>query len=161
MMARMTTGEAGAAPAHAEHIFELRWTELVIEKTKDEDGDTMKKKLGDGSFGTVFAGRLRGASVAIKANKLPTTKSKADFMAECEVLSRLRHPHLCGFFGAAIQGTQGRMATERLACTLLAAVHHPKEVGRLPLTHDERMYIMAEVRQSPGWVRAKGKVQRV
>ena len=145
MMAKMTPEEAAAAPLPMEHVFEVRWAELVIEKTSDEDGDTVKKKLGSGSFGAVFAGFFRSAGVAIKAIELPTTKSKTDFVAECSVLSRLRHPHVCDFFGAAIKGQQGRMAIERLHCTLLAAVHHPEDVGRPPLSYNERMRLTAEV----------------
>lgn len=150
MLAHMTAGEDADAAAPMKHVFEVQWKEIVIEKITDEDDNTIKKKLGAGSSGKVYAGVFRNTSVAVKSILLTTDKAEADFIAECSVLSRLRHPNICDFFGAAIKGSQGRMAIERLNCTLLVAVHRPEEGGRLPLSADERMRITAEVRRRLG-----------
>lgn len=146
-MSRMARDKMSMAAASIKHLFEVQWAELVVEKMEDDDGDTIKVELGRGGFGVVFAGNFRTEPVALKQVSLDTPQAKTDFISECATLSRLHHPNVCGFFGAAWndKNTMGRMAIERLHCSLVAAIHNPASVGRAPLDNVIRLRVTSEV----------------
>lgn len=158
MMTRMCKNQADTLPP-LEHAFELHWNEIVIETEEHEEGYRVQKTLGSGGFGVVFAGHFRAEPRAIKVLGLDTPSAKRDFLAECGMLSRLHHPNICNFYGAAIhpKGTSGRLVIERLHCSLAAAVHNAASVGRAPLTDIERLRLTSEVSKKgkrEGWARA-------
>ena len=51
-------------------------------------------KIGEGGFGTVYGGRLRGLEVAVKRLSLLGLQSEAELHRELEVLSSISHPHI-------------------------------------------------------------------
>ena len=62
-------------------------------------------RLGEGGFGEVFEGRLRGTPVAIKRSTLPEAQraqALAEFMAEANAMSKCRHANLLPLLGACI-----------------------------------------------------------
>lgn len=70
------------------------------------------RRLGEGTYGTVFRGCLRdGTEVAIKFLASP---KEGGFREEVEVLSRFRHPNLVILMGFARQGRQRYLVYELL-----------------------------------------------
>jgi len=56
--------------------------------------------LGQGSFGTVYAGKKNGLPVAIKELNPDTSEDDLiAFMNECQILARVRHPYCCEYIG--------------------------------------------------------------
>jgi hypothetical protein len=51
-------------------------------------------KIGEGGFGSVYGGRLRGLDVAVKKLSLLGLQSEAELHRELEVLSSISHPHI-------------------------------------------------------------------
>ena len=77
------------------------------------DDLTFERKLGEGSFGEVWAGKLRGTeAVAIKRVRMARIKNEVieDFCAECEIMAQLRHPNLVLFHGAVYKDGPDRLA---------------------------------------------------
>jgi len=73
-----------------------------------------ERLIGQGGFGTVYAGKWRGTPVAIKV--LVCKKMTADLIAEFEkevaMMSSLRHPNICLFMGAVIDSPHRCIVTE-------------------------------------------------
>ncbi|XP_015882779.4 LEAF RUST 10 DISEASE-RESISTANCE LOCUS RECEPTOR-LIKE PROTEIN KINASE-like 1.1 [Ziziphus jujuba] len=70
------------------------------ELLKATDNFDSAQKLGDGSSGTVYFGKLYdGRTVAVKQMKGNDPKRVEKFMNEIEVLSRLRHQNLVSLYG--------------------------------------------------------------
>ncbi|XP_057307035.1 uncharacterized protein LOC130645160 isoform X2 [Hydractinia symbiolongicarpus] len=69
---------------------------------KREEIDLMKKKIGDGGWGTVEVGKFRGTEVAVKKihNLIISDYSRGLFEREMTIASRCRHPCLVQFIGA-------------------------------------------------------------
>ena len=79
--------------------FDMRMQPYLIRYADLEFGE----KLGEGSFGEVRRGTLRGSDdVAIKRVRITRVNdaSVADFRAECEIMLQLHHPNLVLFHGA-------------------------------------------------------------
>ncbi|KAI8006425.1 hypothetical protein LOK49_LG07G01583 [Camellia lanceoleosa] len=62
---------------------------------------SMSLKIGQGSYGSVYLGKLRGDDVAIK--QMNDTKSK-EFMSELNILCRVHHTNLIKLIGYATGG---------------------------------------------------------
>ncbi|XP_028108627.1 lysM domain receptor-like kinase 3 isoform X3 [Camellia sinensis] len=62
---------------------------------------SMSLKIGQGSYGSVYLGKLRGDDVAIK--QMNNTKSK-EFMSELNILCRVHHTNLIKLIGYAAGG---------------------------------------------------------
>ena len=73
---------------------------------------TLNSKHGEGRFGEVWKGYLRGSElVAIKTPKLDQT-SVSDFLHEAEVMKLIRHSNVVSLKGVCTQGTQLLIITE-------------------------------------------------
>lgn len=59
--------------------------------------------LGEGSFGTTYRGRWRGADCAVKVVRISKPDEANSFLREVEALSLLRHPNIMPFFGALVE----------------------------------------------------------
>jgi tRNA A-37 threonylcarbamoyl transferase component Bud32 len=73
------------------------------------DQIVVEKKVGEGSFGTVYAGVWRGGKVAIKTIQGDNFSQHEldEFLAEAEVMSKLRpHANVVQFFGVSF-GAEG------------------------------------------------------
>ncbi|OMO90857.1 hypothetical protein COLO4_18838 [Corchorus olitorius] len=62
---------------------------------------SMSLKIGQGSYGSVYLGKLKGTDVAIKQMK--NTKSK-EFLSEINILCKVQHPNLIELIGYAAGG---------------------------------------------------------
>ncbi|CAM0944662.1 unnamed protein product [Alopecurus aequalis] len=81
-------------------------------------------KIGEGGFGCVYKGSLRGTTVAIKLLHPESLQGQPEFHQEVAVLSRVRHPNLVTLigscreaFGLVYEFLPNGSLEERLACT--------------------------------------------
>lgn len=92
---------SGTSSKHADRAEEFTLSELAAAT----DNFSLENKIGSGSFGTVYKGKLPdGRDVAIKRGDTgPRTKKfqekESAFQSELAFLSRLHHKHLVGFVG--------------------------------------------------------------
>ena len=65
-----------------------------------------EKKLGSGSYGTVYLGRYYKTPVAIKElnEKQTNQAAKRYFIREAEILTHLKHPNIVSCFGYSLDG---------------------------------------------------------
>eukprot|EP00041_Stephanoeca_diplocostata_P030984 m.951137 g.951137 ORF g.951137 m.951137 type:complete len:899 (-) comp23863_c0_seq1:429-3125(-) len=96
-----------------------------------EEHVVFEKRVADGSFGDVWAGRWGNHAVAIKVLKASIEDSfdtgvAEDFQRECKTLQSIRHPNLLIFYGAGTtsQDRKPFMVTEFMALGSLRKVLH-------------------------------------
>ncbi|CAI5463111.1 unnamed protein product [Closterium sp. Yama58-4] len=70
-----------------------------VQLTRATDNWAAENRLGRGSFGTVYKGRLLGCMVAVKRLEGGGWQGSAEYRMEVEVLSRMRHPHIVLLMG--------------------------------------------------------------
>ncbi|XP_011024259.1 PREDICTED: serine/threonine-protein kinase CTR1-like isoform X3 [Populus euphratica] len=77
-----------------EEDLDVPWSELLL-----------KKKIGSGSFGTVYHADWRGSEVAVKILEEQEfhTERFEEFLSEVSIMKRLRHPNIVLFMGAVTQ----------------------------------------------------------
>eukprot|EP00727_Mastigamoeba_balamuthi_P013386 m51a1_g8670 putative protein kinase (621) ;mRNA; f:122130-124519 len=80
---------AASTPKSAAFEWEIPYRELQLEK-----------RMGEGSFGVVFRGKWRGCTVAVKRTHSPRP---AALRHEITLMSKMRHPSIVLFMGAATQ----------------------------------------------------------
>eukprot|EP00727_Mastigamoeba_balamuthi_P009946 m51a1_g5574 putative serine-threonine protein (634) ;mRNA; r:610301-614671 len=82
----------------------------------DFDELQLGEAVGEGSFGTVYRGKWRGNTVAIKELKSHLIKFnsdvKSDFFREIENMEQLKSPHIVQFYGAVITPEHLCLVTE-------------------------------------------------
>ncbi|WCJ28615.1 Concanavalin A-like lectin protein kinase family protein [Euphorbia peplus] len=75
---------------------EFKYEELKM-ATGDFDGN---KKLGEGGFGVVYKGEIQESEIAVKKFSRENVKGrKEDFLAELQIIHRLRHKNLVRLVG--------------------------------------------------------------
>lgn len=73
------------------------------------------KMIGEGSFGTVFKGRWRENTVAIKVAKqtmLQMSYVREDFIREVDLMEHIRSPYIITLFGAVVTPSKMCLVTE-------------------------------------------------
>ncbi|XP_061975814.1 serine/threonine-protein kinase CTR1-like isoform X4 [Populus nigra] len=77
-----------------EEDLDVPWSELLL-----------KKKIGSGSFGTVYHADWRGSDVAVKILEEQEFHAERfeEFLSEVSIMKRLRHPNIVLFMGAVTQ----------------------------------------------------------
>eukprot|EP01114_Cavostelium_apophysatum_P012946 TRINITY_DN3026_c0_g1_i3.p1 TRINITY_DN3026_c0_g1~~TRINITY_DN3026_c0_g1_i3.p1 ORF type:complete len:825 (-),score=196.16 TRINITY_DN3026_c0_g1_i3:49-2523(-) len=96
------------------------------------DSIAVGKKLGTGHFGEVYSGVWLGCGVALK--KLRNPQQVADFIAEADVLLKLRHPNLLAYFGLFVGPNADQYIVTELMSkgSLLDLIRAEKNVFTLP-----------------------------
>eukprot|EP00271_Cylindrocystis_brebissonii_P003739 TRINITY_DN14_c0_g1_i1.p1 TRINITY_DN14_c0_g1~~TRINITY_DN14_c0_g1_i1.p1 ORF type:complete len:972 (-),score=181.63 TRINITY_DN14_c0_g1_i1:2662-5499(-) len=118
---------------------EYTWEEIMAAT----DNFRADKKLGEGGFGTVFAGTLHHTPVAVKILKnTDALQAASEFQQEVEVLGQIQHPHMVMLLGCCpekyclvYEYMANGSLEDRLACLN----------GSPPLPWYARMRIAAEV----------------
>ena len=123
------TGMASALPVHREDDGA---------EFSDEDGDQdsadywgnwrvnrdqleVGKKIGDGEYGEVFRGVLKGTGKNVGMASMVAVKSlkrrdaAAEFLEEARIMIELRHPNLVNFYGVVDKGDPIYLVTELCA----------------------------------------------
>jgi serine/threonine protein kinase len=77
----------------------------------------VKSRIGSGGMGTVFICQKKGGSglVAVKlfsSARFKEEKDRAHFLRECNLLVRLKHPHVLGILDFGVQGDSPYLVTE-------------------------------------------------
>jgi Leucine-rich repeat (LRR) protein len=104
--------------------------------------------LGRGGFGVVFKGALNGKLVAVKRCDSGTmgTKGLQEFMAEIDVLRKVRHRHLVALLGYCTHGNERLLVYEYMSGgTLREHLCDLQQSGYTPLTWTQRMTIALDV----------------
>jgi len=130
-------------------IFESHGMQLpmsvVLKATNNFDEDYI---LGRGGFGVVFKGTLNGKLVAVKRCDSGTmgTKGLQEFMAEIDVLRKVRHRHLVALLGYCTHGNERLLVYEYMSGgTLREHLCDLQKSGYTPLTWTQRMTIALDV----------------
>uniref|UniRef100_A0A0A9D9R8 Protein kinase domain-containing protein n=1 Tax=Arundo donax TaxID=35708 RepID=A0A0A9D9R8_ARUDO len=118
---------------------------VLLKATNNFDEDYI---LGRGGFGVVFKGNLNGKLVAVKRCDSGTmgTKGLQEFMAEIDVLRKVRHRHLVALLGYCTHGNERLLVYEYMAGgTLREHLCDIQRSGYTPLTWTQRMTIALDV----------------
>ena len=93
-------------------------------------------KIGAGSYGTVYRGRVRGKLVAVKVPRRQdlNAKQRQAFLHEVAMLKKIFHQNVVLFLGACTEPA-GRLmiVTALMSCDLNSLIHDKKQFPRLPL----------------------------
>tara|TARA_Y100000389_G_C17471252_1_gene531311 strand:- start:16171 stop:17037 length:867 start_codon:yes stop_codon:yes gene_type:complete len=105
--------------------WEIQPTEIHVER-----------KIGGGTFGTVFKGVWRGTEIAIKVikNDVDTT----EFDIEMDIISRLHHPNILQFLGACTIIHPPMIIMEYMSNDTL-------EASNKQLTHTQRICVIKDI----------------
>jgi hypothetical protein len=131
------------------YLFESHGMQLPIEVLlKATDNFNEDCILGKGGFGVVYKGNLNGKLVAVKRCDSGTmgTKGQQEFMAEIDVLTKVRHRHLVGLLGYCTHGYERLLVYEYMSGgTLREHLCDLQRSGYTPLTWTQRMTIALDV----------------
>ncbi len=117
------------SPDSKQYDWELQSTEVSL--CKKADGSLCS--LGKGGFGEVFKGLRDGVDeVAVKVIRISscTPAVVAQFKAEIDLISKLRHRHIVQFYGACVQPQNLYMVTELMSNDLFSVLRLPREAAR-------------------------------
>lgn len=115
-----------------------------------EDEITLVEQKGAGCFGTVWAGKCRGANVAIKIPKNQeglTEKKIQEFVKEVEIMSKIFHPNVTLFMGACLEPGKVMIVTELLQ-------NNVEELLRstIPLSLTDRIRMARDAARGMAWL---------
>ncbi|EES08436.2 receptor protein kinase TMK1 isoform X2 [Sorghum bicolor] len=140
---------SSADSANLADLFESHGMQLpmsvLLKATNNFDEDYI---LGRGGFGVVFKGTLNGKLVAVKRCDSGTmgTKGLQEFMAEIDVLRKVRHRHLVALLGYCTHGNERLLVYEYMSRgTLREHLCDLQQSGYAPLTWTQRMTIALDV----------------
>jgi Ran GTPase-activating protein (RanGAP) involved in mRNA processing and transport len=134
----------GGAGARATDALRIAAADIVYERTADGE----KRRLGSGSFGTVYAATWGVEAVAVKqldvgGGRLSDTDVTA-FWAEVELMHQLHHKHVVVLYGAVVDEAAApplyALVMERAASSLHDLVHG----GRGPPPLAERLRLLRQ-----------------
>lgn len=89
------------------------------------DGFSEANELGQGGFGHVYKGTVRGQEVAIKKLRAGSGQGHREFRAEVDIISRVHHKNLVSLVGFCIHAEQRLLVYEYVPNkTLESHLHH-------------------------------------
>ncbi|AES99912.2 LysM receptor kinase K1B [Medicago truncatula] len=92
-----TNGDTGSRYIWLDKSPEFSYEELA----NATDNFSLAKKIGQGGFGEVYYGELRGQKIAIKKMKMQATR---EFLSELKVLTSVHHRNLVHLIGYCVEG---------------------------------------------------------
>lgn len=98
-----------------------------------------EKKIGEGSFGAIYAGRWREQPVAIKLiERVVTPSDREQFVREAQIMSRLQNEYIVPFYGACLE--EGRL------CIVMGNMEKGDlELALSALSQDERLQMARDL----------------
>jgi serine/threonine protein kinase len=94
------------------------------------DGFSEANLLGQGGFGHVYKGTVRGQEVAIKKLSAGSGQGHREFRAEVDIISRVHHKNLVSLVGFCIHAEQRLLVYEYVPNkTLESNLHHGMYLG--------------------------------
>ena len=87
-------GKLAKGIKHLTPYFEVDYNELTLEP----------EPIGRGGYGTVYKGKWRGTTVAVKKMKVEGASNRYnEFIQECQTMMSVRHPNIVLFMGACTE----------------------------------------------------------
>uniref|UniRef100_J3N842 Protein kinase domain-containing protein n=2 Tax=Oryza brachyantha TaxID=4533 RepID=J3N842_ORYBR len=139
-----TANSANIAEMFESHGMQLP-IEVLLKATNNFSEDCI---LGRGGFGVVFKGSLNGKLVAVKRcdGGAMGTKGQQEFLAEIDVLRKVRHRNLVALLGYCTHGYERLLVYEYMSGgTLREHLCDLQQSGYNPLTWTQRMIIALDV----------------
>jgi serine/threonine protein kinase len=117
---------------------EIRAEEIIIEE-----------KIGGGCFGSVFKGKCRGVTVAIKQLHKQDLDPKIleDFRKEVDIMTQMRHPNVVLFMGACTEPSKLMIVCELLKENVNDLIQKNKD-----MTLDKRLLIAKGAAAGMAWL---------
>ncbi len=125
--------EVSLSPASASSSKSYDWELDPTEVSLCKKADGSLWRLGKGGFGEVFKGLRDGVDeVAVKIIRINSCSPRtiAEFKAEIDLISKLRHRHIMQFYGACIQPQNLYMVTELMSSDLFSMLRLPLSAER-------------------------------
>eukprot|EP01091_Cochliopodium_minus_P003646 TRINITY_DN13624_c0_g1_i1.p1 TRINITY_DN13624_c0_g1~~TRINITY_DN13624_c0_g1_i1.p1 ORF type:complete len:522 (-),score=142.88 TRINITY_DN13624_c0_g1_i1:19-1584(-) len=118
-----------------------------------EDEISMKEKIGEGAFATVWKASCRGCLVAVKVPLLKEgqidPKKLETFNSEIQVMSKLYHPRIALFMGAFVDPKNIKIVSELLQDFSLLLMNKKNVVG---FSLYERMIYAVQAAEGMNWL---------
>ncbi|KNC49867.1 TKL/DRK protein kinase [Thecamonas trahens ATCC 50062] len=133
LAASLNTSVCGGSERQGSAFNEARHASGAALSTISLSEVVLLDKVGEGSFGAVYRGRVWGVDVAVKTLRDEAVSGDAgavdDMVHEIEVLSRLRHPNIVLYMGALVEERGVFIVTEFLeGGSLFMLLHETSEV---------------------------------
>ncbi|KAL6875577.1 hypothetical protein ACP4OV_013090 [Aristida adscensionis] len=144
LFSHMSSDSTNISDLFESHGMQLQ-IDVLLKATNNFDEDYI---LGKGGFGVVFKGTLNGKLVAVKRCDSGTmgTKGLQEFMAEIDVLRKVRHRNLVALLGYCTHGNERLLVYEYMSGgTLREHLCDLQRSGYIPLTWTQRMTIALDV----------------
>lgn len=120
-----TAGGGGGAPGSPLIPGMSGGTFSYDELAAGADGFSEANLLGQGGFGHVYKGTVRGQEVAIKKLRAGSGQGHREFRAEVDIISRVHHKNLVSLVGFCIHAEQRLLVYEYVPNkTLESHLHH-------------------------------------
>ncbi|KAL6063525.1 Dual specificity protein kinase [Balamuthia mandrillaris] len=108
-------------------------------------------KIAEGKYGTVYKGKCRGQTVAIKLlhNQHLSGEKLEELRTEVEIMSRLRHPCILLFMGVCTETNNVALVMEYVEGKSLDRIlHDPK----IPLSFQQQMHLAKDIAKGMNWL---------
>lgn len=114
--------------------------------------------LGSGQFGDVFEGRHKGVKVAIKQLKSVTDEATQEFLAEADVMSKLKHRNLVQLIGVCTESSPVMIVSEFMSkgCML----DFLRSRGRTVITAAVQLKFTKDICSAMHYLEEKGTIHR-
>lgn len=114
--------------------------------------------LGSGQFGDVFEGTFQGTKVAIKTLKNVDAEATEAFLAEADVMSKLKHPNLVQLIGVCTSGDPVMIVSEFMGKGCL--LDYLRSRGRTVITAAVQLKFTKDICSAMTYLEAKNFVHR-
>jgi len=111
----------------------------------------MGTKIAEGKYGTVYKGKCRGQTVAIKLlhNQHLSNEKLEELRTEVEIMTRLRHPCILLFMGVCTEKNNVALVMEYVEGKSLDRIIHDPKIN---LTVQKELHIAKEIAKGMNWL---------
>jgi len=119
---------------------------------------TREQMLGAGQFGEVFEGTYKGTKVAVKTLKEVTDEAVHEFLAEADVMTKMKHPNLVLLIGVCTQADPVMIVSEFMA--LGCMLDFLRSRGRGVITGAVQLGFVKNIAEAMMYLEGEGYVHR-